>query len=171
LARGEKEVEADLFPLVYRELQRIARACLRGERREHTLQATALVNETYLKLLAGAQIDWKSRAHFFSLAAQSMRRILVDYARQKAAAKRAGARIDLDNELLISPQQCTLIGDLHEALERLAEFAPRAAKVVELRYFSGLPEEEIAELLGVSARTVKRDWQMARGWLRAELCP
>ena len=171
LSRGEKEVEAALFPLIYRELQKIARSCLRAERAEHTLQATALVNEAYLKLIAGSQIDWKNRAHFFSIAAQGMRRILVDYARQKSAAKRAGSRIDLEDELLISPEQCSLIGELNEALERLAEFAPRAAKVVELRYFSGMTEEEIAELLGVSSKTVKRDWQMAKGWLRGELYP
>lgn len=169
LSRGEKDAEAELFPHVYRELQKIARGCLRGERDEHTLQATALVNETYLKLIVGTHIDWKNRAHFFGLAAQAMRRILVDYARQRAAGKRAGARIDLDDELIVSPNQCTLIGDLHDALERFAEFAPRAAKVVELRYFGGMTEEEIGDLQGVSTKTVKRDWEMARRWLRGEL--
>jgi RNA polymerase sigma-70 factor, ECF subfamily len=169
LSRGEKDAEAELFPHVYRELQKIAHICLRGERTEHTLQATALVNEAYLKLTVGAQIDWKNRAHFFGLAAKGMRRILVDYARQRSAGKRAGIHIELDEELIVSAEQCTLIGDLHEALERLAEFAPRAAKVVELRYFGGMTEEEIADLLSVSVKTVKRDWQMARGWLRGEL--
>ena len=170
LSDGDKAAEAELFPRVYRELRRIARACLRGERPEHTLQATALVNEAYLKLMAGAPIDWKNRAHFFSLAAQGMRRLLVDYARQRSAGKRAaGERVDLDEALIISPQQCTLIGDLHEGLDRLAEFAPRAARVVELRYFSGMTEEEIAELLEVSLKTVKRDWKMARSWLHDEL--
>jgi RNA polymerase sigma-70 factor (ECF subfamily) len=169
LSRGEKEAEAELFPHVYRELQKIARGCLRGERQEHTLQATALVNEAYLKLVADAHIDFKNRAHFFGLAAQGMRRILVDYARQRIAGKRAGFRVDLDDQLIVSPEQCALVGDLHDALERLEEFAPRAAKVVELRYFGGMTEEEIADLLNVSEKTVKRDWQMARGWLRGEL--
>ncbi len=171
LARGDKAAEAELFPYVYRELRRIAKACLRGERPEHTLQATALVNEAYLKLVAGPPIDWKNRAHFFGVAAQGMRRILVDYARQRAARKRAGVRIDLDEELIVSPERCTEIDQLHDGLEEFAKFAPRAAKVVELRYFSGLTEEEIAELLGVSAKTVKRDWKMAREWLRDELSP
>ncbi len=169
-SRGDKEAEAELFRHVFRELHKIARACLRGERPEHTLQATALVNEVYMKLMAGPQIDWQNRAHFFSLAARGMRRILVDYARQRAAAKRAGVRIELDEALIVSPERCTEIDALHEALERLAEFAPRAAKVVEMRYFGGLTEEEIAGVLGVSSKTVKRDWQMAVGWLRGELC-
>jgi RNA polymerase sigma-70 factor, ECF subfamily len=169
LAGGDKEAEAKLFAHVYRELRKIARGCLRNERPEHALQATELVNEVYVKLMGGPPIDWKNRTHFYSLAAQGMRRILVDYARKRAAGKRAGAHVDLDEALIVSPEQCTLIGDLHEALERLAKFAPRAARVVELRYFGGMSEEEIADLLGVSAKTVKRDWKMAREWLRDEL--
>ena len=169
MAHGDQDAAAELFPCVYRELRKLARACLRGERPEHTLQATALVNEAYLKLMGGAPIDWKNRAHFFGLAAQGMRRLLVDYARQRAAGKRAGERVDLDEALIVSPAQCTLIGELHEGLNGLAEFAPRAARVVELRYFSGMTEEETAGLLGVSVKTVKRDWKMARSWLHDEL--
>lgn len=170
LSDGDKQAEAELLTQVYRELRRMARGCLRGERSEHSLQATALVHEVYVKLIADQPIDWQSRSHFFHLAAQSMRRILVDYARKRGAAKRAGGPvIALDDELLIAPEQCTLIGEMNDALERFAEFAPRAARVVELRYFGGLTEEEIAELLGVSAKTVKRDWRMARNWLYAEL--
>ena len=169
LSGGDKAAEAELFRRVYRELRKIARSCLRGERQEHTLQATALVNEAYLKLIAGPKIDWKSRAHFFGLAAQGMRRILVDYARQRAAAKRAGIHVDLDEALIVSPERCTLVDDLDEALKRLAQFAPRAAKVVEMRYFGGMTEEEIADLLDVSVKTVKRDWKMACEWLRDEL--
>jgi len=169
LSGGDKDAEAQLFVHVHRELRRMARACLRSERPEHALQATELVNEVYLKLMGGPPIDWQNRVHFYSVAAQSMRRILVDGARRRAAGKRAGAHIDLDEALIVSPEQCTLIGELHDALERLAKFAPRAAKVVELRYFGGMTEEEIAEALEVSAKTVKRDWKMAREWLRDEL--
>jgi RNA polymerase sigma-70 factor, ECF subfamily len=169
LSRGDKQAEADLLPRVYRELHRLARSCLKGERPEHTLQATALVHEAYLKLIPDQQIDWKSRGHFFGLAAQCMRRILVDYARKRAAGKRGGARVELDEALVISPEQCTLIGELHDALDWLAEFAPRAAKVVELRYFSGLTEQDIADLLDVSVKTIKRDWKMARDLLYDEL--
>ena len=159
VARGDKTAESELLPSVYRELHGIACAYLRGERREHTLQATALVHEAYLRLFAKQDIDWKGRAHFFSLAAQTMRRILVDYARQRSAGKRdGGVHVSLDEELMISAEQCDLVADLDEALVRLGEFGPRAARVVELRFFSGLSEEEIADILEVSVRTVKRDW-------------
>jgi RNA polymerase sigma-70 factor (ECF subfamily) len=170
VSRGDKTAEADLLPRVYRELHGIARRYLAGERREHTLQATALVNEAYLRLFAEQDIEWKSRAHFFGLAAQTMRRILVDHARQRKAKKRGGGvHISLDEELTISDDQCDLITDLDEALLRLGEFAPRAARIVELRFFSGLGEKEIADILELSVRTVKRDWKMARAWLYDEL--
>ena len=139
---------------------------LRGERPDHTLQATALVHEAYLRIIPNGNTDWKSRSHFFGVAAQQMRHILVDHDRQRQAAKRGGGeRISLDDALFISPAQCDLVTDLDEALKSLAEFAPRAAKVVELKFFSGMTDEEVAEVLEVSTRTVKRDWKMARGWL------
>jgi RNA polymerase sigma factor (TIGR02999 family) len=168
-ARGDKTAEADLIPQVYRELHKIAQAYLRRERSEHTLQATALVNEAYLRLIAGGETEWQNRNHFFSVAATVMRRILVDYARQRNAGKRSGVRVSLDENLLISAEQCDLVSDLDAALTRLAALNARQAKVVELRFFSGLTEEEIADVLQVSARTVKRDWTVARAWLYGEL--
>jgi RNA polymerase sigma-70 factor (ECF subfamily) len=168
-ARGDKTAEADLMPKVYRELHRIARAYIRRERPDHTLQATALVHEAYMRLTLQREIDWKSRTHFFAMAAQLMRRILVDYARHRGAGKRGGAHLSLDEGLQISAQQCALVAELDTALERLAVLNERQARVVELRFFSGLTEEEIAEVIGVSSRTVKRDWTMARAWLYGEL--
>jgi RNA polymerase sigma-70 factor (ECF subfamily) len=168
-AQGDKEAEAELLPQVYRELHRIARGCLRGERPDHSLQATALVNEVYLRLSAQQEFNWKDRAHFFAVAARMMRRILVDYARRRRAGKRDGAVISLDEGLVISAEQCGLVADLDTALQRLESLHSRQAKVVELRFFSGLNEDEIAEALGVSVRTVKRDWRMARAWLYGEL--
>ena len=170
VARGDKAAEADLLPRIYQELHHMARSYLRGERTEHTLQATALVHEVYLRLIANQKVDWQGRAHFFGLASQTMRRILVDYARQRAAGKRnAAGRVSLDEGLLISEDMCDLVSDLDEALDRLAQLNPRQAKVVELRFFSGLKEDEIAEVLSISERTVKRDWRMARAWLYGEL--
>jgi RNA polymerase sigma factor (TIGR02999 family) len=170
-ARGDKQAEADLLPRVYRELHLMAKLHLKGERPDHTLQATALVHEAYLKLIGKSDIDWQSRAHFFAVASQTMRRILVDYARERAAGKRGGgaARISLDEGLVVSPEQCDLVEELDGALDRLAVLSPRQAKVVELRFFGGLSEEEIAQILNLSARTVKRDWRKARAWLYGEL--
>jgi RNA polymerase sigma factor (TIGR02999 family) len=170
-ARGDKQAEADLIARVYRELHRIARAYLRNERPDHTLQATALVHEAYLKLVAQREIDWKNRAHFFGIASQTMRRILVDYARQRNAEKRGGGgtNLSLDEGLVISDDQCDLVAELDTALLKLGELNERQAKIVELRFFSGLTEEEIAKVLGVSSRTVKRDWTTARAWLYGEL--
>jgi RNA polymerase sigma-70 factor (ECF subfamily) len=120
--------------------------------------------------MAHQKVDWQSRAHFFGLASQTMRRILVDYARQRNAGKRnAAARVSLDEQLLISEDMCDLVSDLDEALDRLAQLNPRQAKVVELRFFSGLKEDEIAEVLAIYERTVKLDWRMARAWLYGEL--
>lgn len=171
VAHGDQQAEADLIPRVYQELHSIALAYLRRERSDHTLQATALVNEAYLRLTGQHEIDWKNRAHFFGIAAQLMRRILVDYARQRQAVKRGGGgvHVSLDEGLLVSNDQCELAADLDEALERLARLDARQAKVVELRFFGGLSEEETAVILGVSSRTVKRDWTMARAWLHGEL--
>jgi RNA polymerase sigma-70 factor (ECF subfamily) len=171
VAQGDKDAEADLMPRVYRQLHTIAASHLRRERSEHTLQATALVNEAYLKLAGAKSIDWKNRAHFFGVAARAMRRILVDYARQKGASKRGDhcVYMPFDEDLFVSDQQSTLVTDIDSALERLERLNPRQARIVELRFFSGLTEEEIAEVLGISSRTVKRDWTMARAWLYGEL--
>jgi RNA polymerase sigma factor (TIGR02999 family) len=169
LAHGDKQAEAELVPQVYRELKKIARGYLRHERPDHTLEATALVHEAYLRLTSQKEIDWKSRNHFFGIAAQMMRRILVDYARRRGASKRAGCHVSLDEGLTISAEQCSLVTALDAALERLAALNARQARVVELRFFSGLAEEEIAQLMCLSSRTVKRDWSMARAWLYGEL--
>jgi RNA polymerase sigma factor (TIGR02999 family) len=175
-SQGDKVAEAELLPQVYRELHSIALNHLRRERPGHTLQATALVNEAYMKLSAQANSDWKSRAHFFAFAAQSMRRILVDYARQRGAAKRGDGAIHepLEEGIMVSnqpmsAQQSELIINMDEALTRLEKINPRQAKVVELRFFTGLTEEEIGVALGISTRTVKREWTMARAWLYGEL--
>ena len=170
VARGDKNAEAELLPQIYRELHQIARAYLRNERPEHTLQASALVNEVYVRVFAKPDAEWKNRSHFFGMAARTMRSILVDYARGRKAVKRdGGVRILMEEGLTISPEQCDLVAALDEALERLAKIAPRAARVVELRLFSGLSEEEIADILNLSVRTVRRDWKMARAWLYEDL--
>ena len=171
ISHGDKQAEEDLIPRVYRELRRIAGAHLRNERPDHTLQATALVNEAYIRLTSQEQPDWKDRTHFFAVAAQVMRRILVDHARKKNAAKRGSGAVvaPLDTNLSLADDQCELITGIDSALERLALLNPRQAKVVELRFFSGLNEEEIGEALGISSRTVKRDWTVARAWLYGEL--
>lgn len=159
------------MPQVYRELRKIAVGHLQKERANHTLQATALVHEAYLRLTGHQQVDWKSRTHFFAVAARLMRRILVDYARQRDAAKRGGGAVllQLDEKLTLADDQFELITGIDAALERLERLNRRQAKVVELRFFSGLSEEEIAEVLGVSSRTIKRDWTVARAWLYGEL--
>jgi len=171
VAQGDKEAEADLLRQVYQELHRIAAAYFLRERADHTLQATALVHEAYLRLAGQTEIDWQNRSHFFSVAARVMRRILVDHARQRSAGKRGGGGplIPLDDNLVVTDEQCERFPDLDAALDRLENMRPRWAKVVELRYFGGLTEEEIAETLGISARTVKREWQRARAWLHDEL--
>lgn len=172
-AQGDKEAEAELLPTVYRELHVIALSYLRRERPGHTLQATALVNEAYLKLTSQERSDWKNRAHFFGFAAQAMRRILVDYARKRGAARRGSnsPHSPLDEGACISDSQSALMADLDEALTRLEQLSPRQARVVELRFFTGLNEEETAVALGISSRTVKRDWTLARAWLYGELGP
>lgn len=148
---------------------------MRRENDEHTLQATALVNEAYLRLVDQSRVEWKNRAHFFGVAAQVMRRILVDHARSRLADKRgAGAkRLTLDDANVGAPEEAGGIDvlDLHEALERLAVLDQTQARVVELRYFSGLNIEETAEALDISPATVKREWSVARAWLRRELSP
>jgi RNA polymerase sigma-70 factor (ECF subfamily) len=167
---GDAMAEQNLLPLVYEELHRLARSYMRRERPDHTLQATALIHEAYLKL-AGAQVDWKNREHFIGVAARVMRRVLVDYARAHGAEARGGElkRVDMEEGLAVSAERTEELLLVDAALERLAKSEPRQARVVELRYFGGLSVEEIASLLHISARSVKRDWLLARLWLFKEL--
>ena len=168
---GDRKALDRLVPLVYSELKRRAGAQLARERGSHTLQPTALVHEAFLRLVDQRSAQWQNRAQFFGVAAQLMRRILVDHARARAAAKRGGdaVRISFDDagEAAVSPETDVLL--LNQALERLAALDGRQARVVELRYFAGLTVEEVAAVLGVSQITVKRDWTMARAWLYREL--
>lgn len=168
---GNRNVESQLMEAVYPELRRLAASLLQGERPGHTLQATALVNEAYLRLLGHADLDWKDRVHFFAAAAQSMRRILVDYARMRKAAKRPGARqrVELTDVLLISDGQLDDLIAVDELLTRLAQLDARQCRIVELRFFGGLTEDEVAEVLGIGVRTVSREWEHARAWLHGEL--
>jgi RNA polymerase sigma factor (TIGR02999 family) len=169
---GDRGCESRLFEVVYNELRRMAAAQLRRERADHTLQPSALVHELYLLLIGPGEIGWDNRAHFFKTASGVMRNILVDYARAKRAAKRDGRlqRVDLEwDTMAFADRDLERVLAVDEALTRLAEWDARQAKVVELRYFSGFDVEETAEILGVSAKTVKRDWSMARAWLRTQL--
>ncbi len=168
---GNREAETRLVAKVYDELRRIARKLMADEKAGHTLQASGLVNEAYLRLFEKPQIDWQNRAHFFAVAAQQMRRILVDHARNRAAQKRGGAqcRVTLTDAVAATEDHAFDILVLNDLLDRLEALSPRQARVVELRYFGGLDCEEIAQLLGVSSKTVKRDWKMARSWLRIQL--
>ena len=172
MANGDAEAAGSLFPLVYAELHRLAKAYMRRERPEHTLQPTALINEAYLRL-AHEPIDWNNRQHFIAIAANVMRRVLVDHARAHNAEQRGGGlqKIEMQDEFAISPEKLEEVALLDEALKNLEKQNPRQAKVVELRYFGGLSVEEIAALLGMSPRSVKRDWSLARGWLFRELKP
>ncbi len=171
LSAGNRAAEDQLIPQVYGELRRLAARYMRRERGNHTLQPTALVNEAYTLLVQQTQVPWQSRAHFFATASQLMRNILVDHARRRLAAKRGGAQqqITLDEALLLSKDRTIDVLVLHEALEHLTQLDPRHARVVELHFFGGLNFDEIAEVLGISERTVKRDWSMARAWLKGEL--
>ena len=169
---GDADAGERLLPMVYHELHRQAQRAMRREDGAHTLQATALVHEAYLRLVDQRRVEWKSRAHFFGVAAQAMRRVLVDHARGRLAEKRGGAlqRVtlgDADARAAGDPDLDVLA--LHDALERLAAIDPDQARLVELRYFGGLGIDETAEALGVSAATVKREWAVARAWLRREL--
>ena len=165
---GDKNALGELLPLVYRELQKIAHRYLNRERNSNTLQTTALVHEAYLKLIDQNRVRWQNRAHFFGIAAQAMRRILVDNARQRLADKRgAGAeKVALDEGLIdISDEKAGNLIDLDEALKQLAELDGQKSRLVELRYFGGLSIEETAEVLGVSIATVNRQWRTAKAWL------
>jgi RNA polymerase sigma factor (TIGR02999 family) len=169
--RGNRGVESELATLVYAELRRLASAHMRRERKNHTLQATALVHEAWARLAEGANVPWQSRAHFFAIASHHMRQILVDHARKRKTAKRGGAQQQLtlqDNLLAEKPNLVDLLV-LNEALDSLKTFDPRACRIVELHFFAGLSFEEMALVLEISIRTVKRDWSMARAWLHSEL--
>jgi RNA polymerase sigma-70 factor (ECF subfamily) len=169
---GDAQAAENLLPLVYAELHRLAKGYMRRERPDHTLQATALINEAYMRLV-GEDIDWNSRAHFIGLAANVMRRVLVDYARAHNAEQRGGGlqRVEMQDELAISAEQLDEVEHLDEALKKLEKENPRQARVVELRYFGGLSVEQIGALLQIAPRSVKRDWALARIWLFRELRP
>jgi RNA polymerase sigma-70 factor, ECF subfamily len=171
LREGHSEALHELLPLVERELRHLARGCLKRERPNHTLQTTALVNEAYIRLADQRHTDWRNRAQFFAVAATLMRRILVDYARRRSYAKRGGGarHVPLDDVAVVSPERGAELIALDEVLQRLAARDERKHRVVELRYFGGASSEEIAEILGVSIITVKRDWQVAKAWLLREL--
>ena len=168
---GESDAAARLMPLVYEELRRLARDYLRRERGDHTLQPTALVHEAYLRLVDDNSVNWQSRAHFYSIAAKLMRRILVDHARARNADKRGGLvpKVPLDEARDLPPAATNDLVALDGALEDLARTYPRKSEVVELKVFGGLEAEEIAEVLQVSPKTVLRDWQFAKLWLCREL--
>ena len=165
--RGNLQARDELVPLVYSELRRRAAAYLRRERADHTLQPTALVHEAYLRLIGQERVAWQNRAQFFGIAAQMMRRILVDHAREHQAAKRSGTvwKVPFDDRIgAAQPRECELLL-LDQALTELARLDPRQAQVVELRYFGGLAEHEVAAVLSLSRATVTREWQTARAWL------
>ncbi len=171
MRQGDMRAADKLLPLVYNEFRALARHYLAQERANHTLQPTALVHEAYMKLVDQTRVNWQGRSHFFAVAAQAMRRILVDHARSHQRDKRGGgrARVVLDEAVALSPQKDEDVLALDEALERLAAIDPRQAKIVELRFFGGLSVEEVSEALGVSKRTVEGDWAFARAWLSREL--
>ena len=167
---GDEAALEQLVPLVHQELHRIARGCMRGERAGHSLQATALVNEAYLRLIGAQQVDWQNRVHFLAVSARLMRRILVDFARAKNYQKRGGGAqaVTLDEALVVAEPGRDLVA-IDEALDTLAKMDERKAKVVEMRFFGGLTVEETAVALGVSPDTVMRDWRLAKAWLMREL--
>jgi RNA polymerase sigma-70 factor, ECF subfamily len=168
---GNQSALDELYPLVYDELHKLARRYMSRERQGHTLQTTALINEAYVRLVDQRNVHWANRSHFFAISAQIMRRILIDHARRNAYAKRGGGarQVSLDEAATITRSPGTDILRLDEALKSLAEMDPRRSQVVELRYFGGLNNEEIAGVLKVSENTVTRDWNMARAWLHQQL--
>lgn len=168
---GDRQAPERLMPIVYDELRRLARSFLAKERGAHTLQPTALVHEAYLRLVDQTRVNWQNRAHFYGIASSMMRRVLIDHARAHAADKRGGdaIRLSLDDVQVPLEQRAASLLALDEALERLSQMDERKGRIVELRFFGGLSEEEIAEVLGISTRTVLRDWKTARLWLYREL--
>ena len=168
---GNQTALNKLYPLVYDELHRMANRYMKRERQDHTLQTTALIHEAYVRLVDQKNVHWANRAHFFAISAQIMRRILIDHARGHAYAKRGGGaqKVSLDETAIVASGPASNMLLLDEALNRLAEMDPRRGQVVELRYFGGLNNEEIADVLKISENTVTRDWNMARAWLYQEL--
>ena len=171
LTRGDDGAASKLIPVVYDELRRLAASYMRRERPDHTLQATALVHEAFLKLVEQRSVNWQSRAHFFGVAAQLMRRILIDHARGHLRQKRGGEhkKVSLDEAFIFSEQQSAELLAVDESLTRLSKLDQRQGRVVELRFFGGLSVGEAAEVLGISPKTVKRDWSIAKAWLYADL--
>lgn len=169
--QGDQTALERLMPLVYEELRRLARRHMNRQRPGHTLQTTALVNEAYLRLIDASQVQWQNRAHFFAVSAQLMRRILVDFARSRKSLKRGGEarQVTLDDSLEVLSERGADLIALDDALNTLGAMNPRQSQIVELRYFGGLSEEEIAEALKISPRTVRREWSLARAWLYREL--
>jgi RNA polymerase sigma factor (TIGR02999 family) len=168
---GDRNAESQLYSIVYGELRRLAGHYMRREQPGHTLRPTALVNEAYLRLVGGQPADFQNRKHFFYLASQVMRHILVDHARSRLASKRGGSlrQVTLDDQIPMSDAGMTELLAVHEALEKLSSKDPRKARIVQLRYFAGLSVEETAAIIGTSEKTVKRDWSLARLWLQQEL--
>lgn len=167
---GDREALEKLFPLVYHELKRLAESHLRRERREHTLQPTALVHEAYMRLVK-QEISWQNRSHFFGIAGRVMRQILVDYARERSAGKRGSGsiKLSLNEAVYLTDERAAVLIALDEALRELAEFDPEKARLVELRYFAGLSNEETAQALGISVPTVVRHWRSAKAWLMTRI--
>ena len=170
-SEGDRRALDELTPMVYRELKLLAERYLRRERSGHTLQPTALAHEAYIKLIDQQSVNWRNRAHFFGIAAETMRRILVDHARARLAEKRGGgeAKFSLDESIDVSDQRAGQLVALDEALKTLANLDPQKSRLVELKYFGGMTLEETAEVLGVSRATVIREWRMAKAWLYGEL--
>jgi RNA polymerase sigma-70 factor, ECF subfamily len=168
---GDEGARDELMPLVYHELHRLAHQYMSRERPGHTLQTSALVNEAFVRLADQRDVQWQNRAHFVGLAGQMMRRILVDYARNRAYAKRGGGavQVSLDEELVVSDERSAEVVALDDALQSLARLDERKSRLVELRFFGGLSIEETAEVLGISPGTVMRDWTLAKAWLRREM--
>ncbi len=172
LREGKQEAADQLFPLVYEELRRMAGAYMRRERPSHTLQATALINEAYVRLVGNDHANWENRAHFFAIAAHTMRQVLVSYAVRRHADKRGGAdhrQVDLDVELLVAEDRLGDVIVIDEVLQRLERIDPRQMQLIELRFFAGMSVEETAEAMSVSPTTIKREWRLAKAWLNREL--
>lgn len=167
---GDAHAASALIPLIYRELHAVAARHMQRERPNHTLQPTVLVHEAFLQLAQTDAVDWQNRTHFFAIASRAMRRVLIDHARAAKADKRPGGhqQVDLHSYMQVEEQSIDILA-LNEALDRLADLDPRQAQVVEMRFFAGLSFEEIADVLGISLRTAKRDWTISRAWLHAEL--
>ena len=170
-SEGDQAAREQLMSVVYEELHRLARRYMRNESPGHTLQTSALVNEAFIRLVDQRNVHWQNRSHFFGIAAQMMRRILVDYARTRNVAKRGGGavKLSLEEGLIVSDQRSEEVVAVHEAMEALAKIDLRQAQIVELKFFGGLSNEEAAEVLTVSPGTVARDWTMAKAWLRREI--